>query len=281
MRPQDGCAEAVDDITPEWALCIVIYGRASCEFQVHGGRVRSWRRCEKRPCFRQRRSIEPVSKGGGNCETHAGLVCALWHRGPCRRRLSFVGANSPGALGLQHRAEGGRLLRGARRSRRWLGRAEPRRSHGPARHGHDQPAAGRPGRAADHEEWRQRHRCRGHGCRRAQSGRADEHRPRRRPVRDHLRRQGKEDLHAQCQRHGAERRHARSFQFARLSLRCRQLGTGLGHAALWHPDGDGAGQRLGLGGGAQAVRQEDLQGDAAAGDRLRRERFPDLAAHRQ
>ena len=60
-----------------------------------------------------------------------------------------------------------------------------------------------------------------------------------------------------------------------------ELGTWLRHAALWHPDSDCAGECLGLGGGPQAVRQEDLQGDAAAGDRLRRERFPDLAAHRQ
>ncbi len=74
----------------------------------------------------------------------------------------------------------------------------------------------------------------------------------------------KKTLHPERQRHGAERRHARAFQRARLSRRSEELGAGLRHAALRHPDGHGAGHRLGLGRGAEALRHEDLQGGAGS-----------------
>ena len=47
-----------------------------------------------------------------------------------------------------------------------------------------------------------------------------------------------------------------------------ELRPGLRHAARRHPDGHRAGLALGLAGSAHALRHEDVQGRAAAGDRL-------------
>src|ERR1700733_13131580 len=78
----------------------------------------------------------------------------------------------------------------------------------------------------------------------------------------------------------ASGRHARPFQRARLSRRRREFRARLRHAELRHLAGYSAGRCLGLGGGAQALREAEFRGGADARHRLRRERLPNLAAHR-
>ena len=67
------------------------------------------------------------------------------------------------------------------------------------------------------------------------------------------------------ERHGADAaRRVDALQRARLSLRSDELGTGLRHAERRHSVRDGAGHGLGLGGGAQALRQADVQGECCS-----------------
>ena len=71
-----------------------------------------------------------------------------------------------------------------------------------------------------------------------------------------------------------------SLEIAWLPGGSAQLGPRLRDAACRHLVGNGAGLRLGVGRGAHALRQAQLQGGAAAGDRLCRQRLSGLATHR-
>ena len=148
--------------------------------------------------------------------------------------------------------------------------AAPVGGDGAQRHRRDQPAAGCAGGARRPEARRQRRRRgRRHGGD-AQRGRADERR----------------SCAAICSRSSTSRKENKLYALnasgkapsgadagaderARLRVGCRQLGTGIGHAVGRHPHGDGAGRGVGLGRSAAPLRHADLQGDAAAGDRLR------------
>ena len=60
----------------------------------------------------------------------------------------------------------------------------------------------------------------------------------------------------------------------------QELGARLRHAARRDPDRDRARRRVGLGRSAAPLRHDDVQGDAAAGHRLRRAGLSRLGAHR-
>ena len=181
---------------------------------------------------------------------------------------------------VQRHARARLVQRGARRSIGRLGATAALGGDGAQRDRRHQPAAGGPGRARHPEEGRQRHRRRRRdGCR-AQRGRADERRPRRRPVRHHLHREREQALHAERERQGADRRHARAHELARVFVGLGQLGAGIRHAAGRHPRGHGSRRGLGLGRSAASLRNAHVQGDAAAGHRLRRAGLSGLRTHR-
>ena len=59
-----------------------------------------------------------------------------------------------------------------------------------------------------------------------------------------------------------------------------ELGARFRHAAAWHPHRHRAWRGVGLGRSAPALRNDDVQGDAAAGNRLRGGRLPGLGTDR-
>ena len=154
-------------------------------------------------------------------------------------------------------------------------------SHGPQRYGGRESATGRAGGSGHPEERRQRHRCRRGHFRGVESGRADERRTWRRPVRHRLHREGEQAVHLECQRKGAERADAGAYERAWLLVESGELGPGLRDAACRYSVGNGARLRLGLGRGAAPVRHDDVQGDAAVRNRLRRQRVPGVGTDRQ
>ena len=182
---------------------------------------------------------------------------------------------------VQRNADTCLVQRGRRRPFSGVGATTPFRGHGAQRHGRNQPAACGPGRPRHPEKRRQRRR-RGRGrFRRAQPRRADERRSGRRPVCHRLHREGKQALHVECEREGPERSDACPHELSRVLLEFWKLGPRFRHAAGGHSDGHGARHRLGLGRGAAPLRHDDVQGNAAAGHRLRGERFPRVGANRK
>jgi hypothetical protein len=164
---------------------------------------------------------------------------------------------------------------GARRSIRGVAAANTLGGHGPQRHGHHRPASRLAGWPAHPPGRRQRDRCSGGHRGGAQRRLPGEHRHRRRSVRADLRGQREKGLSAERQRHRAERADARAHELARLQSEPGQLRPGIGHAIRRDPHRDGARIALGLGRSADALRDENVQGRAAAGDRLRRSGLPD------
>ncbi len=155
------------------------------------------------------------------------------------------------------------------------------RGHGSERHGDDRPAACGAGRIADPATRRKRDRRGGRirgGVERHVPG---EHRHRRRSVCADLRREGKEGLSAERQRHRTSRIDAGAHAVAWLQGEPHEFWSRFRHAVGRHSHRHRAGIALGLAGSAHAVRDENLQGRVAARDRLRGAGISDHRRNRQ